>query len=108
MRIFVVRHRRTVQFCELRKLDRYRRVDRQPVTRGVADVVGQRPNCKGNFIRIRGFAKQTDEKTPGANIMREITKEVIAKGVIAETLKATPAVCEGMGTLQLSFGGAGK
>ena len=63
--------------------------------------MGERPNREGKLIGILGIAKEEDDEVAGADVMRKVGEEGIAKRVVADVLD--DAACIGVGACLFEF-----
>ena len=87
--------------CEVGELLADGQVDGFGVADGVAHIVGEGTDGKGDIVRGFGVAKEGADEVSGADVVQQIGEERLAHGVVAEVLDDTSAVGVGAGLAQL-------
>ena len=74
---------------------------------GVADVVGERADGKGELVGVAGVAEEIDDEIAGADVVGEIGEGRVAEGIVADVLNDTAAVGVSASVLKLGWGEGG-
>src|ERR1700739_3806360 len=78
------------------------------MSRNVGRVVGKGTEGKRIFVQIMRLGDECENEIATPNIVREITKELAAEGIVAHVLNDGASIGIGVGLLQLLRSGAGK
>ena len=76
-------------------------VDGFGVADGVAQVVGERADGKGNVVGGFGVAEEGADEVSGADVVQQVGEERLAEGIVAEVLDDASAVGVGAGFAEL-------
>ena len=76
-------------------------VDGFGVADGVAQVVGERADGKGNVVGGFGVAEEGADEVASADVVQQIGEERLAEGIVAEVLDDASAVGVGAGLAEL-------